>query len=111
MGRKLERSFRHHRKSLRNNHLHPRLVESHLVRTMLPKSLRPLYPYLKKYRRGFAWGTLCVLLLNGIWVQFPKVLGKAIDYLDKGNRSLGTLALYASLMIAIVLSKGVFQFL
>jgi ATP-binding cassette subfamily B protein len=78
---------------------------------MLPKSLRPLYPYLKKYRRGFAWGALCVLLLNGIWVQFPKVLGKAIDYLDKGNRSLGTLALYAFLMIAIVLSKGVFQFL
>jgi ATP-binding cassette subfamily B protein len=78
---------------------------------MLPKSLRPLHPYLKKYRRGFAWGTLCVLLLNGIWVQFPRVLGKAIDYLDKGNHGLGKLALYASIMIAIAASKGVFQFL
>src|SRR6201987_236900 len=78
---------------------------------MLPKSLRQLYPYLKKYRRGFAWAAVCVLLLNGIWVQFPKVLGKAIDYLAKGNRGLETLGLYAFLMIANVVSKGVFQLL
>jgi ATP-binding cassette, subfamily B, multidrug efflux pump len=78
---------------------------------MLPKRLRPLYPYLKKYRVGFAKAAVCVLLLNGIWVQFPQVLRKAIDYLDKGHRGLGTLAFYASLMVAIVISKGVFQFL
>jgi ATP-binding cassette subfamily B multidrug efflux pump len=78
---------------------------------MLPKRLRPLYPYLKKYWRGFAWGSLCVLLLNGTWVQFPKVLGRSIDYLDKGNRGLGKLAFYAFLMIAIAASKGIFQFL
>jgi ATP-binding cassette subfamily B protein len=78
---------------------------------MLPKRLRPLYPYLRKYWRGFAWGSLCVLLLNGTWVQFPKVLGRSIDYLDKGNRGLGKLALYAFLMIAIAASKGIFQFL
>jgi ATP-binding cassette subfamily B protein len=78
---------------------------------MLPKRLRPLYPYLRKYWRGFAWGSLCVLLLNGTWVQFPKVLGRSIDYLDKGNRGLGKLAFYAFLMIAIAASKGIFQFL
>jgi ATP-binding cassette, subfamily B, multidrug efflux pump len=78
---------------------------------MLPKRLRPLSPYLKKYWRGFAWGSLCVLLLNGTWVQFPKVLGRSIDYLDKGNRGLGKLAFYAFLMIAIAASKGIFQFL
>jgi ATP-binding cassette subfamily B protein len=78
---------------------------------MLPKSLRPLFPYLKKYWRGFAWGALCVLLLNGISVQFPRVLGMAINYLDKGGRGLGRLGLYAFLIAAIALSKGVFQFL
>ena len=43
------------------------------------KNLRPLYPYLWKYRRGFAWSTLSVLLMNGIWVLFPQVIGRAID--------------------------------
>ena len=78
---------------------------------MLPKSLRPLYPYLKKYRRGFAWGTLCVLLLNGIWVQFPRVLRIAIDYLDKGGRDLKKLGFYALLIVLIATTKGIFQFL
>lgn len=78
---------------------------------MLPKSLRPLYPYLKKYRRGLAWGSLCVLLLNGIWVQFPQVLERALDYLKNGGRSSRQLAVYALLLVAIATSKGVFQFL
>ena len=37
---------------------------------MLPKSLRPLLPYLKRYRWGYAAGTLCVFLTNGIWICF-----------------------------------------
>src|ERR1700746_1054037 len=78
---------------------------------MLAKSLRPLCPYLKKYRRGFAWGTLCVFLLNGIWVQFPRGPRVAIDYLDKGGRDLKKLTFYALLMVIIVVSKGIFQFL
>jgi ATP-binding cassette subfamily B multidrug efflux pump len=78
---------------------------------MLPKSLRPLYPYLKKYRRGFMVGTLCVLLLNGIAVQFPQVILRALDYLRKGGRSSRQLGIYALLLVAIAVSKGVFQFL
>ncbi len=35
---------------------------------MLPKSLRPLLPYLKKYRRGFVVGAICVFCHNGIWI-------------------------------------------
>jgi ATP-binding cassette subfamily B protein len=78
---------------------------------MLPKSLRPLSPYLKKYWRGFAWGTLCVLLLNGIWVQFPQILQRALDYLKNGGRGVGQLGFYALLLVLIAASKGVFQFL
>jgi len=78
---------------------------------MLPKSLRPLYPYLKKYRRGFMVGTVCVLLLNGIAVQAPQVIKFALDYLEKGGRSTQKLAFYALLMVVIALSKGIFQFL
>jgi len=78
---------------------------------MLPKSLRPLYPYIKKYRRGFIVGALCVLLLNGIAIQSPQVIRVAIDYLEQGGRSTGKLGFYALLMVGIALSKGIFQFL
>jgi ATP-binding cassette, subfamily B, multidrug efflux pump len=78
---------------------------------MLPKSLRPLYPYLKKYRRGFMVGTLCVLLLNGVAVQFPQVILRALDYLKNGGRSSRQLVIYALLLVAIAVSKGIFQFL
>jgi ATP-binding cassette subfamily B multidrug efflux pump len=78
---------------------------------MLPNSLRPLYPYMKKYRRGFLVGTVCVLLLNGIAVQMPQVILHALDYLKNGGRSTQQLGLYALLLIAIAGSKGIFQFL
>jgi ATP-binding cassette, subfamily B, multidrug efflux pump len=78
---------------------------------MLPKSLRPLYPYLKKYRRGFMVGTLCVLLLNGIAVQFPQVILRALDYLKNGGRSTSQLTFYALLLVGIAVGKGIFQFL
>jgi ATP-binding cassette subfamily B protein len=77
---------------------------------MLPKSLRPLFPYLKRYRTGFAWGALCVLLLNGLWVLFPQVLRRAVDDLNSGV-STQKLGRYAIEVIALVLAKGLFQFL
>ena len=38
---------------------------------MIPKNLRPLLPYLKRYRWGFVAGILCILLSNGAWVLLP----------------------------------------
>ena len=77
---------------------------------MVPKNLRPLLPYLKKYQRGYVVGTLCVFLTNGIWILFPQVIKGAIDDLHLGvtHRKL---LIYASLLIAIALVKGIFQFL
>ena len=77
---------------------------------MLLKSLRPLLPYLKRYRWGYAAGSLCVLLTNGIWILFPLVLGKAADDLHQGVTS-HKLLLYAALLLAIAVTKGIFQFL
>src|SRR6202045_4493695 len=77
---------------------------------MLLKSLRPLLPYLKRYRWGYTAGTLCVFLTNGIWILFPLVLGKAADDLHEGvNRH--KLLLYAAVLLAIAVTKGIFQFL
>jgi ATP-binding cassette subfamily B multidrug efflux pump len=77
---------------------------------MLPKSLRPLLPYVKRYRWGYAAGTLCVFLTNGIWILFPLVLGKAADDLHAGV-TRHKLLIYTGLLLAIATTKGIFQFL
>ncbi|MGD0415829.1 MAG: ABC transporter ATP-binding protein [Terriglobales bacterium] len=77
---------------------------------MLPKSLHPLVPYLKRYRSGLVWGGFCVLFNNGIWILFPQVIGRAVDALRHGVTRQKLLT-YSLLIIAIALAKGIFQFL
>ncbi len=77
---------------------------------MLLKNLRPLLPYLKRYRWSYAFGTACVFLTNGIWILFPLVLGKAADDLHEGV-TRHKLLVYAALLLAIATTKGIFQFL
>src|ERR1700757_3734948 len=77
---------------------------------MFLKSLRPLLPYVKRYRWAYAFGTGCVLLHNGIWVLFPLVIGKASDDLNQGV-TRHKLLVYAGLLLAIAVTKGIFQFL
>jgi ABC-type multidrug transport system fused ATPase/permease subunit len=72
---------------------------------MLPKSLRPLLPYVKRYRWGYAAGTVCVFITNGIWILFPLVLGKAADDLHAGV-TRHKLLVYAGLLLAIAITKG-----
>jgi ATP-binding cassette subfamily B protein len=74
------------------------------------KHLQQLWPYLRKYRGTLLIGFICVLLTNGIWVLFPQVIRLATDALRAGatRRQLLT---YSLLMLAIALSKGIFQFL
>ncbi len=74
------------------------------------KQLRPLFPYLAKYKRGLLLGTLCVFANNGIWILFPQVLRRAIDDLNTAvtHQKLVT---YSLLIVAIAAAKGIFQFL
>jgi ATP-binding cassette, subfamily B, multidrug efflux pump len=77
---------------------------------MLPKSLRPLIPYFKKYRRSYVVGTLTVFLTNGIWILFPLVIRRAVDDLHLGI-TRHKLVTYALLLLAVAATKGIFQFL
>ena len=72
--------------------------------------LKPLVPYLKRYRRGFFWGGVSVVLSNAIWILFPQVLRIAIDDLNHGVTQQKILR-YAGLLVAVSLAKGVFLFL
>jgi len=80
------------------------------VAAVLPKNLRPLVPYLKRYRSSLFWGGLCVLFTNGIWVLFPQVLRRAINDLNVGVTRQKLLT-YSLLILAIALIRGTFQFL
>jgi ATP-binding cassette subfamily B protein len=72
--------------------------------------LRPLLPYLKRYRWGYVAGSLCVLLTNGIWILFPLVIGRAAQDLDHGV-TRHKLFVYAAQLLTIAVTKGIFQFL
>jgi ATP-binding cassette subfamily B multidrug efflux pump len=74
------------------------------------KSLRPLAPYLNKYRKTFAIGAVCVLCHNLIWICFPIVLGRTINDLNR-HFTTQTLLIYASALMVIALAKGAFQYL
>jgi ATP-binding cassette, subfamily B, multidrug efflux pump len=77
---------------------------------MFPKKLRPLLPYVKRYRSSYLAGTVCVFLTNGIWILFPLVIGRAADDLHSGV-TRHKLLVYAGLLLAVALLKGIFQFL
>jgi ATP-binding cassette subfamily B multidrug efflux pump len=82
------------------------------------KELRPLFPYMKKYRRGFVWGGLTVLFNNGIWILGPLVIRGGVNDLQGWHEGKLTAAvmshkllIWALLLIAVIAAKGVFQFL
>src|SRR5436309_2304396 len=77
---------------------------------MFPKSLRPLLPYVKRYCWAYIFGSICVLFTNGIWILFPLVIGKAADDLHTGVTK-HKLLVYAGMLLAIAVTKGIFQFL
>jgi ATP-binding cassette, subfamily B, multidrug efflux pump len=77
---------------------------------MFPKRLRPLLPYVKRYRWGYLVGTACVFLTNGVWIFFPLVLGRAAQALESGVTSRKLLQ-YSGMLLGIALFKGIFQFL
>ena len=77
---------------------------------MVLKSLRPLFPYIKKYKSAYIWGGLCVLLMNGTWILFPLVIRNAINDLRR-DVSLHTLWKVSLLLLLVAGVKGIFQFL
>jgi ATP-binding cassette, subfamily B, multidrug efflux pump len=74
------------------------------------KNLRPLFPYLRKYRATFWIGALCVLCNNCVWILFPLVIRRAIDDLNQGV-TVHKLLTYSGWLLAIAGTKAVFQFL
>src|SRR5664279_5477598 len=91
------------------------------------RDLAPLFSYMRRYRRGYLWGTLSCVCTNGIWVLFPqviqwavdgiggksdtlpKVLQRVVDGLSHGDIRIKILV-FAGLLVGIAMIKGVFLY-
>jgi len=73
------------------------------------RDLAPLYSYMRRYRWGLVWGTLACVATNIAAVQVPRVLGMAIDRIEKGaSREL--IFIFALTLVGITLVKGIFLY-
>jgi ATP-binding cassette subfamily B protein len=74
------------------------------------RDLAPLFAYMRRYRWGYLWGTLSCVGTNAAAVQFPRVLGWAVDKMQKNQASREAILLFAGLLVAIAVVKGVFLY-
>jgi ATP-binding cassette, subfamily B, multidrug efflux pump len=73
------------------------------------RDLDRLFGYMRRYRWGYLWGTLSCVATNSVAVQFPRVLGAAVDDLKRGT-TRERILLFAGLLVLIALVKGIFLY-
>ena len=66
--------------------------------------LKPLAPYLRRYRKNLAWGGVAVILYNTIKVLIPLVIGHAIDDMQHGITEAKVIHHTLRLLLIAVLS-------
>jgi len=72
--------------------------------------MRPLIPYLKRYRWGFVVGTICIIVNNGAWAGLPRVIGNAAQSLE-GGVTRHKLLIFALQVLGLAAVRGIFLFL
>jgi len=72
--------------------------------------LRPLFPYLRRYRTGLLWGSLTVLISNCASAYSPQILSMAVNALRAGTTGKRIL-IFAAMIIAVSIVKNIFLFL
>ncbi|HUH13937.1 MAG TPA: ABC transporter ATP-binding protein [Longimicrobiales bacterium] len=70
------------------------------------RELRTLLPYVRPYRAAVLWGIVLVVLSNAFGILSPKLLGMAIDALDRPGVDGRTILVYALLIVAAALLSG-----
>jgi ATP-binding cassette subfamily B protein len=74
------------------------------------RDLRPLFVYMRRYRWGYLWGTLSCIATNAAAVQFPRVLGMAVDRLQTNLADHRLILIFAAMLVGISLTKGIFLY-
>src|SRR5437867_13389261 len=73
------------------------------------KTLRPLWPYLWRYRRGFSLGLLALALKDLAAVAAPLVIRAAVDRFSQGAPA-SLIWRLAGYLAGIALVRGIFQY-
>jgi ATP-binding cassette subfamily B multidrug efflux pump len=73
--------------------------------------LKPLFPYMRKYWRGYVVGSLCTVAANAVRVQIPRILGAAGDDMLKAGVSWQKIYHYAGKLIAIAIAYSILLYL
>jgi ATP-binding cassette, subfamily B, multidrug efflux pump len=75
----------------------------------MKESIRRLWPYLWRYRRGFALGMSALILKDVASALVPLAIGRGVDALTHGF-SFSKVLWFAAVLIGLSAIKGVFQF-
>src|SRR5271155_4902736 len=79
------------------------------------KNLQPLFPYLRKYRRGYFYGAISVILNNCIWVLMPQILRRTFndlnDTISNPDITRQKLFYYSLMIIGVAVGRGIFMFI
>jgi len=73
------------------------------------RQLRPLYPYLLRYRGRFALGFVALTGNNAAWVTVPMVLRAAIDALAQ-SLTRERILYYVGLLLVVAVIRGICQY-
>ena len=73
------------------------------------QTLRPLWPYLWRYRGNFAWGLAALALKDLAAVSAPLVIRAAVDRFSRGAPAAQIWRL-AGYLVAIAMARGIFQY-
>ena len=72
--------------------------------------IRPLFPYLRRYWKHFAWGGVAVILYNVIRVLIPSIVGRAVDDMKNGVTE-AKIVHHALLLLLVAALAGIFLYI
>ena len=75
------------------------------------KFFRDIAPYLRRHRLQYVIGSAAVLMVVVFTTLLPRLLGRAIDLLNRGEATFGSLSRYALLLGGVALTSAVFNLL
>ena len=76
---------------------------------MIVTPVRRLFPYIRRYRREFALGFVCLIISPALFAVVPRVLQYAVDDLSRGV-TRAKLGQYSALLLLIAAVGGYFRY-
>jgi len=76
----------------------------------IAQAARVTAPYFRQHRRGLVLGFGSLLLKSLFGAAWPLVLKSGVDAMSSGHYTVGGLAVLASIIVALSIAKGFFQY-